>query len=125
MPSPRIYVGWMVEYKQTIVVRDDIDMSEGKRIAQACHASLGAYERADEQVRNEWRTQGQKKVVLVAEDKDELMELYREAEAEHLPCHLVKDAGRTELEAGTITCFAVGPADADSVDRVTGGLDTV
>jgi len=115
----------MVEYKQTVVVRDDIDMSEGKRIAQACHASLGAYERSDEQVRNEWRTQGQKKVVLVVTDEDELMELYREAEAEHLPCHLVKDAGRTELEAGTITCFGVGPADTNSVDRVTGGLDTV
>lgn len=115
----------MVEYKQSIVIREDLDMSEGKRIAQACHASLGAYERTGDEIRNAWRTAGQKKIVLGVDGREELMELYRSAEAADLPCHLVKDAGETELEPGTITCIAIGPADAASIDQVTGGLATV
>jgi PTH2 family peptidyl-tRNA hydrolase len=34
--------------KQVLVMRADLKMSRGKLAAQACHASLGAYKKADE-----------------------------------------------------------------------------
>ena len=39
-----------------------------------------------------------------------------------LPTHVVRDAGRTEIEPGSVTVLAVGPAPAQAIDVVTGGL---
>lgn len=39
-----------------------------------------------------------------------------------LPTHVVRDAGRTEVEPGSITVLAVGPAPAEAIDAVTGAL---
>ena len=33
--------------KQVIIMRGDLSISRGKIAAQACHASLGSYKRAD------------------------------------------------------------------------------
>ena len=33
-----------------------------------------------------------------------------------------RDAGRTELAAGTITCLGIGPAGEAELDRLTGNL---
>jgi peptidyl-tRNA hydrolase len=35
---------------------------------------------------------------------------------------LVRDAGRTVVEAGTPTCVGIGPAEPDRIDAVTGTL---
>jgi PTH2 family peptidyl-tRNA hydrolase len=35
---------------------------------------------------------------------------------------VVRDAGRTEVEAGSVTVLAVGPATAELIDMVTGEL---
>jgi PTH2 family peptidyl-tRNA hydrolase len=47
--------------KQVIVVRADLGMSKGKLAAQACHASLGAYKKANERIIREWELEGGKK----------------------------------------------------------------
>ena len=108
--------------KQNIVARADLDMGEGKLAAQVAHASLSAYEEADRRAQKRWKGDGQTKVVLQANGEQQIFELAEKARAEGLPHAVIRDAGRTQLEAGTVTAVAIGPADEDLVDRVTGDL---
>jgi PTH2 family peptidyl-tRNA hydrolase len=108
--------------KQAIVARSDLGMGDGKLAAQVAHASLMAYEDADRSLQSEWKGQGQKKVVLQADGERTLFELADRAELEGLPHAIVRDAGHTELEPGTVTALAVGPAGEERVDAVTGDL---
>ncbi len=108
--------------KQAIVARTDVGMGNGKLAAQVAHASLSAYEKADSQARDQWKRGGQKKIVLKADSERELHELAAIADREGIPNALVRDAGHTQLEPGTVTALAVGPAADDRVDRVTGDL---
>jgi PTH2 family peptidyl-tRNA hydrolase len=108
--------------KQAIVARADLGMSEGKLAAQVAHASLMAYEDAEERARSAWKGAGQKKIVLRADGESQLFALADRAERDRLPQAVVRDAGHTQLDPGTVTALAVGPADADSVDAVTGEL---
>ncbi|WIV66216.1 peptidyl-tRNA hydrolase Pth2 [Natrialbaceae archaeon AArc-T1-2] len=108
--------------KQAIVARTDVGMGEGKLAAQVAHASLSAYETADDRARRRWKDGGQKKIVLKATSERDLHELSELADREGIPNALVRDAGHTQLEPGTVTALAVGPADEQAVDRVTGDL---
>ena len=108
--------------KQTIVARADLGMGEGKLAAQVAHASLQAYEDAANSARQDWKGNGQKKVVLRADSESRLFELAERADIDGLPHSLVRDAGHTQLEPGTTTALAVGPAADDRVDSVTGDL---
>lgn len=108
--------------KQAIVARTDIGMGKGKLAAQVAHASLSAYEDTGERARKRWKGEGQKKVVLKAGGEDEVFRLAEKARAEGLPHAIIRDAGHTQLDPGTVTALAVGPADDDLVDRVTGAL---
>jgi len=108
--------------KQAIVARTDIGMGEGKLAAQVAHASLQAYERADRTACEEWTADGEKKIVLQGENEQRLFALAEEADRKGLPHVVVRDAGHTQLEPGTVTALAVGPAAEDRVDLVTGEL---
>ncbi|NHX35302.1 MULTISPECIES: peptidyl-tRNA hydrolase Pth2 [Halolamina] len=108
--------------KQAIVARTDLAMGTGKLAAQVAHASLSAYEDADERTRRAWKGEGQKKVVLKGSGEDQLFELADRAEREGLPNAVVRDAGHTQLDPGTATTVAIGPGEDEIVDRVTGDL---
>jgi len=108
--------------KQAIVARVDLGMGEGKLAAQVAHASLSAYEDTGRQARKQWKGSGQKKVVLKASGESELFELADTAERAGLPHAVVRDAGHTQLDPGTVTALAVGPGADEDVDRVTGDL---
>jgi PTH2 family peptidyl-tRNA hydrolase len=108
--------------KQAIVARRDLGMGEGKLAAQVAHASLSAYEDADERTRRAWKGSGQKKVVLRVDGEARLFELADAAERAGLAHAVVRDAGHTQLEPGTATALAVGPGEEATVDRVTGEL---
>lgn len=110
--------------KQALVVREDLEMSRGKIIAQACHASLGAYMKAPENERSEWESEGGKKIVLSAGELG-LEEILEQAKSNGLPAYMVKDAGMTELEPGTVTAVGIGPAEGSKIDTVTGELDLI
>ena len=98
-------------------------MSEGKKIAQACHASLGAFEKAERDAVDSWKGQGMKKIVLKVSSEEELIACHRKAGRMDIPSKLVRDAGRTELEPGTATCVGLGPDIDERIDSVTGSLD--
>ncbi|WP_254862546.1 peptidyl-tRNA hydrolase Pth2 [Halovivax gelatinilyticus] len=108
--------------KQAIVARTDIGMGTGKLAAQVAHASLSAYEQTSKRDRRTWKSGGQKKVVLKGSSERELHELAEIADREGLPTSIVRDAGHTQLDPGTVTTLAVGPGPDDAVDRVTGEL---
>ncbi|NHN47556.1 peptidyl-tRNA hydrolase [Halostella sp. JP-L12] len=108
--------------KQAIVARTDIGMGQGKLAAQVAHAALSAYEDADSRTRKQWKGEGQKKVVLKGSGESQLFELADAAERERLPHAIVRDAGHTQLDPGTVTALAVGPGEDAVVDKVTGDL---
>jgi len=109
-------------YKQMIILRKDLEMSTGKKCVQCCHACLGAYKNAKKSVVKKWESEGQKKVVLEVNSKEELFKLFEKAKKEKIPCFLVEDAGLTELEPGTITALGIGPEDEKKLDKITGSL---
>lgn len=113
-----------MEVKQVIAVRTDLGMGRGKIAAQVGHACVMGAERAREAHPDwygEWRAL-QKKVVVRVDGLAGIGEVRRGAAELGLPWAEVSDAGLTQLEPGTTTCISVGPAPADAVDRVTGGL---
>jgi len=110
------------DYKQIIVIRSDLKLSKGKLSVQAAHASLEAYKKTDKAIRSAWDDSGSKKVVVKIEDLKGLMEIYEEAKRLKLPASLIRDAGRTELAAGTVTAVGIGPCEEGIVDKVTGKL---
>ncbi len=114
----------MSPYKQALVLRKDLEVSTGKMISQACHASLEAYRKAGSDSRSSWEDEGSKKVVLEAPG-EEFQELAGKARREDIPVYLVSDAGLTEVDPGTETALGIGPAEENKIDRVTGELELV
>jgi len=109
-------------YKQCLIIRNDVKMSCGKRCAQAAHASIGAYNNADKSLQKFWLSEGQKKVVLKANDERTLYELKVIAERVGISSSLIQDAGMTEIPPGTITALGLGPAKSEDLDKITGTL---
>ena len=100
-------------------------MSTGKKCAQACHASVEASDLVriqNKAVWKNWKNTGQKKVVLKAPTKELLYEIYMAIEKINVPRFLVKDAGLTQLPAGTTTALGIGPALSSDLDKITGEL---
>jgi len=109
--------------KLVLVVRTDLGMGRGKLAAQVAHAAVGAaLSTLGTAAHDEWLAEGQPKVVLRADDEEHLAHLVGVAADAGLPVEVVRDAGRTQVPSGTVTCAAVGPALDDAVDAVTGGL---
>jgi PTH2 family peptidyl-tRNA hydrolase len=109
--------------KMAIVVRADLGMGRGKAAAQAAHAAVAATLTAMGSPRLQaWLADGQPKVVLRVDSQAGLDDVVAAAHAAHLAVETVADAGRTQLTPGTVTCAAIGPAEDDDLDAVTGAL---
>jgi PTH2 family peptidyl-tRNA hydrolase len=111
-----------MEFKQCILIREDLKLSTGKLAVQVAHAAILALEKADKATAAKWRSEGQKKVVLKVESLSALFEIREEAERSGLPCSVVADAGLTEIPPGTITALGIGPAQSKQMDKITGKL---
>jgi PTH2 family peptidyl-tRNA hydrolase len=114
-----------MEYKLVIVIRDDLKMTVGKLSAQVAHAAVTcALEAKSRKAKwfSEWYREGQRKVVLKAEDLDELLSLKEKAAKAKLPFALITDAGLTELPPNTTTCLGIGPGPENELDPITGSL---
>ena len=115
----------MAEYKQCIIIRQDLKLSRGKLAVQVAHAAVSASEHADASARRAWKDGGQKKIVLQVKTLSEMYELKMDAEAAGLPTSLITDAGLTEVPPGTVTALGIGPALSERLDGVTGELQLV
>ncbi|MCD6299099.1 MAG: peptidyl-tRNA hydrolase [Thermoplasmata archaeon] len=110
-------------YKMAIIT-NDIPMSPGKLAAQVAHAAVDCIlklSRKNPSLVKKWMDDGQKKVVLKA-GIEEMESLRKKADSTGLCTSLIRDAGFTELEPGTVTALAVGPAEDGKIDKVTGQL---
>ena len=119
-------------FKQAIIIRTDLNMSKGKTAAQAAHASLEAAlktQKTDKIFKtknlDDWRKEGAKKVVLKVMSESALIKLRDKSVREGLKSALIKDAGFTELPAGTITALAIGPDTESKVNNITKDLSAL
>ena len=99
-----------MELTQYIIVNNSLGMNKGKIAAQAAHAAVSVLDKADKNIISDWKFSGMKKIVLKVATTEELVELFEKVKRK-LPCALITDAGRTQIEAGSKTCFACGPID--------------
>jgi peptidyl-tRNA hydrolase, PTH2 family len=117
-----------MEFKQCIVIREDLKLSAGKLAVQVAHAAVMAMERsekADKSVVSDWKAEGQKKVVLKVAGVSDLFQINEDAKRAGIPSAIVADAGLTEIPSGTITALGLGPAPNRLMDKVTGKLKLV
>ena len=125
--------------KQVIVVRTDLNMRKGKMCAQAAHASmeflrdrLGDWHQLINRhlkgnvrlrpVEFEWLTGDRTKVVVQGRDLRHLIELQATCKLTNVLSYMMVDQGRTDVEPGTTTALAIGPAESEFIDRITGDL---
>jgi peptidyl-tRNA hydrolase, PTH2 family len=111
-----------MEYKQAILVRDDLKLPKGKMAAQCSHASVDAVFKADKDLVKKWRAVGMGKIVLKVKDENELYKYIQQAKDEGLATSIITDAGHTVVEPGTVTCGAIGPDTVENVDSIISKL---
>lgn len=108
-----------------LIVRESLDMSAGKIAAQAGHAVGMVYEKyatysvlssAEARLHcddfNHWRDESFRKIALKASDKD-----WKKLKTE-LDCLVVRDAGLTQVAAGSETVIALFPMRKSSAPKV-------
>ncbi len=111
--------------KLVCVVDQSLKMGKGKIAAQVGHASVKAALQAAEKYPDEmtaWMSSGQQKVVLKAPNTQEIEFVLARASEASLPTCTVRDAGRTQIPAGSLTVIAIGPASEVDIDEITGHL---
>ena len=111
--------------KQVIVIRVDLKIGKGKQAGQCAHASVSAYEKVRKsysEIARQWFEENQKKIILKVQSEAELLDYFEQGKRAGIPCELIRDAGHTQLEPGTITCFGAGPWDEEELDKVFGKL---
>jgi len=113
------------EYKQVIVVRQDLKLPCGKLAVQVAHASLAAaftVKKKNPSLFEKWFNEGGKKVVVKIQDLNSLLALKKRCEEAGLITFLVRDAGKTVVNPGTVTALAIGPDRAEHLDPFTSEL---
>lgn len=111
--------------KLALIVRADIKLSKGKTAAQCSHATVACYEMALKHcpiILNEWRNAGQPKIVLKVNDLTEMETLYKNSKSKNIIAEMVRDAGRTQVAAGTITVMGIGPYYQSDIDLLVNHL---
>ena len=108
-----------------LIVRHDLKLSAGKTAVQCAHAAvsctLGA-RKSHARLVERWRQSGARKICLKVDDLHALQRLAGQAQSAGLVTHIVKDAGHTEVEPGTITVLGIGPGPRRSIDALVGEL---
>lgn len=125
--------------KQFIIIRADLEMSEGKIAAQATHAAkkvwfdkfriaqpgiLGTpvgmtsyyFHATQEEV--DWIDGGFTTITKKVKNENQLLKAFEAAKDSGLNCALIKDMGLTELEGENYTAIAIGPNHIDKCEPI-------
>jgi len=125
--------------KQVIILRKDLNYgTQGKKIAQACHASMKIFfDRMDEsdsmqevdgklyeaiftKDMHQWIKGSFAKIILVVPTDKELLELAEEAKQKNFPVAIIEDDGATVFHGiKTLTAIAIGPVKSELLDEIT------
>ncbi len=100
-------------------------MGRGKIAVQVAHAAVSAAEEARKKSAGWWKAwldEGQCKVAVKVDSPEDILKLERQARKLGIPFALITDRGLTQIEPGTMTCVAIGPAPSSLVDTLTGSL---
>lgn len=124
----------MTKPKQVILVRTDLNMGAGKIASQVAHASMKVFfDRKTMDGRRmeimltsdmyDWVDGEFTKVILAVDNEDQLLVNYVNAQNAGLPCALIQDNGHTVFNGvKTFTTAAIGPANPDLINKITGHL---
>ena len=113
------------EPTMALIVRHDLRLSTGKIAVQCAHAAVActvAAKKSHARLAERWSQLGARKICLKIDNLNELQRLAGQAQSAGLVTHLVKDAGHTEVEPGTITVLGIGPGPRRSIDALVGEL---
>jgi PTH2 family peptidyl-tRNA hydrolase len=108
-----------------LVVRQDLRLTPGKVAVQCAHAAVSctlSARKSQARLVERWRQAGARKICLKVESLADLQRLAGQAQSAGLVTYLVKDAGHTEVEPGTITVLGIGPGPRRSIDALVGDL---
>lgn len=95
-----------------LAVRRDLPLSRGKRDAQVGHAFGRLYLNAlghDPEKFQQYLADNEPKITVRVDSEAELLRVAEECRKLEIPCELIRDAGRSEIAAGTVTVCAFGP----------------
>ena len=108
-----------------LAVRTDIRMSRGKLATQAGHAyswlTVEAL-KSNEATMAAYLSASTPKISVKAKNEQALRRVEAECKTAGIPCYLVVDAGRTELNGPTATVCAFGPAYRSKLPKFLQGL---
>ena len=136
--------------KQVICMRRDLNMRRGKEVSQGAHASMkaildqGSFFTTETlfsaalasalkyvcskvlvipmtEHTEEWLTTNFKKICVQVTDEQDLFNIVEQAKLLKIPYSLILDSGLTEFGGvPTYTCCAIGPADEELINQITG-----
>lgn len=111
-------------HKMVFVINTSLKMKTGKIASQTAHTAVSLYLKAKERRNDDidkWIARGQAKVVVKGLNSDHLIGLEANANLIGLLTQTIRDAGRTQIPAGSLTCLGLFGPD-ELVDKITGSL---
>lgn len=113
--------------KMVFLVRTDLQMGKGKIASQVAHAAILLYKESiknQNPLLNTWLRWGQPKIVLKIDKNCEsaLQEVYEKAFKNNLTVCKVLDAGKTQVDQGSVTVIGIGPNKVEEIDEITNGF---
>jgi PTH2 family peptidyl-tRNA hydrolase len=108
--------------KVVVAVRADLGMSIGKTAAQVGHGIHVLCREAASNRLDAWESSDSPIIVVQVPNLDEFNALIARCSAAAMSCFPIEDAGRTEIEPGTLTVVAVGPGTREELQGLTGSL---
>ena len=113
------------EVKMVLVVNTELGMGKGKVAAQCGHAAVACFKAAlveKPQLVAAWERTGQTKVVVRGGGEESLLAVSKAGRQAGMVVAEVRDAGRSQVEAGSLTLVGLGPANNLLIDKVAGKL---